>query len=391
MADNILHLVLARLPDAPVGSRGVSLFVVPKIRVGIDGNLLDANLISCGAIEEKMGLKGSATCVMNFDGAEGFLVGPANKGLGCMFTFINASRLSVAQQAQGQTEAALQTSLLYAKERLQGRAPRSEHRGDGPADPLVTQPDIVRMLMTQKVFAEGGRAMIHYCGKQIDLSKSSNSEVNQAAQNRLALLTPIAKGCLSEWGSEATNLAMQVLGGHGYMKEWGIEQRVRDVRITQIYEGTNGIQGMDLLARKVLAGRESVFEPFVADIKQFANDSITKLEDDYIEVLLGQLLHRVTDWQSLTLQVAIRAKDDPSYTSAVAFDYLMYSGYVSLAYFWAKTAVTVTVKGQENCNVYLDKRNSAKFYFDKVLPRLSALEESINADQESIFKAISVF
>ncbi|HWK48552.1 MAG TPA: acyl-CoA dehydrogenase family protein, partial [Steroidobacter sp.] len=268
-SDNIVHLVLARLPDAAPGTRGISLFAVPKVDdQAAPGSI---NSLRCLSIEHKMGLRASATCVMAFEGARGWLVGEPERGLNAMFVFINKSRLGTAQQAQAHAEGAFQSALAYARERLAGRSPFVPSSA-GPSA-LIVHPDIRRMLLTQKAIAEGGRALVLYCAKWVDLADGGDANQRAMAEQRLAVLTPIAKGALSEWASEATDLGIQVLGGHGYMKEWGLEQRVRDVRITRIYEGTTGIQGMDLLGRKLLGPQRQALTEFSDEMLAFCRQA----------------------------------------------------------------------------------------------------------------------
>ncbi|MET0498388.1 MAG: acyl-CoA dehydrogenase C-terminal domain-containing protein [Steroidobacteraceae bacterium] len=383
--DNIVHLVLARLPDAPPGTRGISLFVVPKHRIDADGSNGARNGMTCVSIEHKMGLKASATCTMAFDGAEGWLVGEPNRGLSAMFVFINKSRLATAQQAQGHADAAFQASLAYANERVAGRAPGSGM--DRPADTLIKHPDIRRMLLTQKAIAEGSRALVLYCAKWVDLADSADPQIRLRAQQRLALLTPITKGAVSEWGSEATDLGIQVLGGHGYMKEWGLEQRVRDVRVTRIYEGTTGIQGMDLLGRKILGPQRETLQEFTQEILDFCADNEASKR---AATLLTRLIRAVMLWRMTTDAIAAKHAGDPSLVPSIAVDYLMLAGYVSVAYMWARAACVSEAQlasaGSEP-GFYEAKIHTARFYFDKLLPRIATCAEAIATGSESLVAA----
>lgn len=375
LAENIVHLVLARLPDAPEGSRGISLFVVPKFKVGNDGSIGVLNKVHCGAVEHKMGLKGSATCVMNFDGAEGFLLGPANKGLSCMFTFINKSRLGVAVQGQAQAEGAFQMSRAYAKDRLQGRSPCGESSKDKIADPIAAQPDVQRMLLSQQVICEGGRVLTHYCAKLVDQCRSSDAQVASEAVELLSLLTPIAKGCLSEWGSEACDTGIQIFGGHGYIQEWGIEQRLRDVRITRIYEGTNGIQGLDLLGRKVLLDGGKVLQRYLDEIHVFTESCMAT---DCLAPLATAMQERLVEWQALNKDVFATLAHRPGHIEAIAFDYLMYSGYIVLAYQWLRIAKAASAKGDAHSQQWLNNKIvAARFCFFHVLPRAGAHRDAV--------------
>ena len=274
MADNIVHIVLARLPGAPEGIKGISLFVVPKFNVNDDGSIGDRNAVTCGSIEEKMGIHGNSTCVINFDSAKGYLISEPHKGMRAMFTFINESRLGVAMHGQAHSEVSFQKALAYAKDRVQFRTnPRKDE--SKPADPIIGHPDVRRMLLTQKAVAEGGRMLNMYCGKLVDIEQSPDfsEEQREHADTMLAVLTPIAKGFLSELSLEATNYGIQVLGGHGFVKEWGMEQEVRDARISQLYEGTTGIQGLDLLGRKILGSRGKVLKPLVKEVESFIKEN----------------------------------------------------------------------------------------------------------------------
>tara|TARA_R110001583_G_scaffold9395_2_gene44573 strand:+ start:16364 stop:18130 length:1767 start_codon:yes stop_codon:yes gene_type:complete len=375
LAENIVHLVLARLPGAPEGSRGISLFVVPKFKVGNDGSIGVLNNVHCGSVEHKMGLKGSATCVMNFDGAEGFLLGPANKGLSCMFTFINKSRLGVAVQGQAQAEGAFQMSRAYANDRLQGRSPCGESSKDKIADPIAAQPDVQRMLLNQQVICEGGRVLAHFCAKLVDKCHSTDKQEAAEASELLSLLTPIAKGCLSEWGSEACDAGIQIFGGHGYIQEWGIEQRLRDVRITRIYEGTNGIQGLDFLGRKVLLDGGKVLQRYLDEIHVFTESCMA---NDCLAPLATAMQGRLVEWQSLNKEVFATLGNRPGHIEAIAFDYLMYSGYIVLAYQWLRIGEAASTKGDAQSQQWLsNKIVAARFCFFHVLPRAAAHRDAV--------------
>jgi len=273
MADNIIHLVLARLPDAPKGTKGISVFVVPKFLPDENGNPGERNSVSVGSIEHKMGIHANATCVLNFDGAKGFLIGEPHKGLSYMFTFMNIARIGTAIQGLGSAELAFQGSLEYSKDRLAMRSLSGPKNPDGAADPIIVHPDVRRMLMTQKALAEGGRAMIYYAAQQADIAtRSGDEDARKEADELLGFLTPIAKAFLTETGIEASNQGMQVLGGHGYISEWGMEQIVRDARIGAIYEGTTGIQALDLLGRKVLMSQGESLKRFTKKVHLFCKE-----------------------------------------------------------------------------------------------------------------------
>ncbi|MGI9277446.1 MAG: acyl-CoA dehydrogenase C-terminal domain-containing protein [Endozoicomonas sp.] len=371
LTENIVHIVLARLPNAPEGVKGISLFVVPKINVNDDGSLGERNSVSCGSIEHKMGIKASATCVMNFDDARGFLIGPPNKGMACMFTFINESRLGVAVQGQSTSEHAFQGSLAYARERLQMKgSPR--HSPEKPADPIIVHPDVRRMLLTQKAIAEGGRLFNLYCAKLVDIKHRGTEEQQAEAEARLALLTPIAKGFLTETAQESAKEGVQVFGGHGFIREWGMEQLYRDVRITAIYEGTTCIQGLDLLGRKILPSGGKLLTNFTTEVTEFAQSQASHPE---LAEMASALIAKVELWQSLTGELADRLKQSgPDELNSAAVDYLMLSGYIILGYFWLQAAAAAN--GKDGA-FYQAKAQTAAFYFKRLLPRTTSLAETI--------------
>lgn len=379
-SENIVHLVLARLPDAAPGTRGISLFVVPKRLPDAEGKAGEANAIRCVSIEQKMGLKASATCVMAFEGAQGWLVGEPGRGLNAMFVFINKSRVGTAQQAQAHAEGAFQASLAYAKERLAGRAPTGNP--PGPA-PLIVHPDIRRMLLTQKAIAEGGRALVLYCAKWADLADGPDARLKALAERRLAVLTPIAKGAVSEWASEATDLGIQILGGHGYMKEWGLEQRVRDVRITRIYEGTTGIQGMDLLGRKLLGPLREGFDELTSEMLEFCRAAARVPE---LVTMSERLSEGVQLWREITEFAAEHSESDAAFVGAAAVDYLLLAGYVSVGYMLAMSARVAHAQQARvpNDAFYRAKIEVARFYFDKLFPRIQAHARSIRSGSGSL-------
>ena len=376
LAENIVHLVLARLPDAPAGSRGISMFIVPKFKVNADGSLGERNAAYAGAIEHKMGIKGSATCVMNFDGAEGFLIGQPHKGLAAMFTMMNAARLSVGVQGLALAERALQNSLNYARERLQGRALSGAKFPDKPADNLLAQPDVRRMLLTQRAFVEGSRALLYYTALQTDVeARGASEEERRQAGELVAFLIPIAKGVVTELAQECTKEALQVYGGHGYIGENGMEQFVRDARIITLYEGTTGIQAADLLGRKILQLQGVGFRHFAAEIGAFCQ---AHAGDAKLAAFVAPLGAAVKQWGELTLQLAQRAQANPEELGAAAVDYLWYSGYVTLAYFWARSVAAAEAASQPAAFKQA-KRDTAAFYFARILPRTLAHKAAIEA------------
>ncbi len=381
--DNIIHIVLARLPDAPEGVKGISLFLVPKLWVNEDGSSGAANGVSCGSIEHKMGIHGNATCVLNFDNARGYLISPPHKGMSSMFTFINESRLGVAQQGHGHIEASFQGALRYARDRLQMRAP-VRVLPDKPADPIIAHPDVRRMLLTQKSLAEGGRLLNYYCAQLVDLAHESESPAErERAETELALLTPIAKGFLTEISLEATSHGVQILGGHGFIKEWGMEQEYRDARITAIYEGTNGIQALDLLGRKILPSGGKILAPFMRRIQEFCSRD----HSPAMQQFAGQLQEHVALWVALTREIGEAAQKNADAVGAAAYDYLMIAGYTTLAYFWAESAATAEAalkNGSSDKAFYNAKLSTAKFYYQRLLPRNHSLAATIRSGAGSI-------
>jgi len=373
MAENIVHIVLARLPDAPAGTKGISLFIVPKFLPDANGALGSRNRLSCGSIEHKMGIHGNATCVLNFDGAQGFLIGPPHRGLNCMFTFMNSARIGTAMQGLASAEVAFQNTTRYARERLQMRSLSGVKAPDKPADPIIVHPDVRRMLLTMKAFAEGARALIYFCGKQVDIALHSPNEADRIqAESLLALLTPIAKGFLTEVGVESAYLGMQVYGGHGYIAESGMEQNLRDARISTLYEGTTGIQAIDLLGRKVLGSQGRTLMSFTKIVHEFCKADET---DAAIKEFVEPLSELNKEWADVTLKIGKAAMQNADEAGAAAFDYLMYSGYVTLAYFWAAAAQVASAKlaaGAAEPAFYQAKLQTARFYFQRLLPRTRA-------------------
>ncbi|MBU8976411.1 acyl-CoA dehydrogenase C-terminal domain-containing protein [Lysobacter sp. MMG2] len=367
--DNIVHLVLARLPDAPAGSRGISLFLVPRERVGRDGATGARNEVRCGSLEHKMGIHGSATCVMNFDGAQGWLVGEPHKGLMAMFTMMNSARLGVGLQGLGLSERALQNALRYSRERLQMRALSGAKRPDKPADPIIVHPDVRRMLLTCKALIEGGRLMGYDAALQGDIAEHAADAGERKQADAIAgFLTPIVKACLTEWGVECTYHALQCFGGHGYIAEHGMEQLARDARITTLYEGTTGIQALDLLGRKILQMQGVGLKGFLAQVTAFCEEHAN---DGALAEFIGPLREKTAQWQQLTQTATGRACENPDEIGAASYDYLMYSGYVVLAYWWARAVVAAEASSHPQA-FKADKRATARFYFARILPRTLA-------------------
>lgn len=381
LVDNIVHLVLAKLPDAPPGTKGISLFVVPKFLVNTDGSLGERNGVHCGSIEHKMGIHASATCVMNFDGAKAWLVGEPHKGLPAMFTMMNYERLGVGIQGLGAAARSYQTALEYAQDRLQGRGAKATQDKAKEADPLLVHGDIRRMLLTMKAFVEGGRAFSTYVGQQLDRAKYSNDDAERERADALvALLTPIAKAFLTDTGLESTIIGQQVLGGHGYVREWGQEQLVRDCRIAQIYEGTNGIQALDLLGRKVVGSRGQLLQPLIADIEELLAEPQQELSREY-----EQLAAAVELMKAITSHVLEQvANGDENVINSVAVEYLHLVGYVSFGYMWLRMAKVAEPLLTERA--YLgSKVKTAKFYFARLLPRIESLAVAIRDGSESLY------
>ncbi|MGB1456902.1 acyl-CoA dehydrogenase C-terminal domain-containing protein [Spongiibacter marinus] len=375
LTENVIHLVLAKLPDAPAGSKGISLFLVPKVKVNDDGSLGERNGVNCGSIEHKMGINASATCVMNFDGAEGYLVGEINRGLQGMFTMMNYERLSVGIQGLSAAQTAYQWSCEYARERLQSRAPTGPVNQAGPADPIVVHPDVRRMLLTQKALVEAGRAFAVYVGKQLDVSKFGDGDAKALASGMVELLTPVAKAFLTDKGFEGTVLGQQCYGGHGYVREWGMEQLVRDVRIAQIYEGTNGIQAMDLMGRKVAANGAKNLQALIAEMRAFSADSASVAGMDEF---LNPLNDAVDNLESLTKFVLEQAGSDANAIGAAANEYLHVMGFTLFSYMWAMMCRTV-LSGESQQGEEFDKAKlqTARFFVQRLLPQASALSASI--------------
>ncbi|MFJ4344533.1 acyl-CoA dehydrogenase C-terminal domain-containing protein [Pseudomonas sp. NPDC089401] len=380
LTENIIHLVLAKLPDAPAGPKGISLFLVPKFLVNADGSLGPRNPATCGSIEHKMGIQASATCVMNFDEAVGYIVGEPNKGLAAMFTMMNYERLGVGIQGLASAERSYQNAVEYARDRLQSRAPTGPQAKDKAADPIIVHPDVRRMLLTMKALIEGGRAFSTYVAMQLDSAKySEDPQTRKRSEELVALLTPVAKAFLTDLGLECTVHGQQVFGGHGYIREWGQEQLVRDVRITQIYEGTNGIQALDLMGRKVVASGGAYYKLFSDEVRQFITSAGREL-DEFAKPLGGYLdqLDGLTEW------VLEQAKGNPNEIGAASVEYLHAFGYVAYGYMWALMARAAQA-GEGDAAFYSAKLGTARFYFARLLPRVDSLVASVKAGSESLY------
>lgn len=374
MTENIVHLVLAKLPDAPPGSRGISLFLVPKLLVNDDGSLAGPNGVSCGSIEHKMGIHGSPTCVMNFDNAQAWLIGEPHKGLACMFTMMNYERLVVGIQGVGVADNAYQNAKAYALDRLQGRAPKGAVQPEQAADPIIVHPDVRRMLLEMKSLNEGGRAFYIYVASWLDRAKySQDADLRKIAQERVALLTPVAKAFLTDRALDACVHGQQVFGGHGYVQEWGQEQHVRDVRITQIYEGTNGVQAMDLIGRKTMACKGAMLTPYLTEMRSALEARRTLLENEVAEGFssaLGKLE---------VLTASIVRENEPDFPGSVAVDYLDVLGYCSYAYMWI-----LMMSEADDSHFGSAKRKTGRFYFAKLLPQMESLILRIQSGSSSL-------
>ncbi|WP_418358854.1 acyl-CoA dehydrogenase C-terminal domain-containing protein [Shewanella basaltis] len=370
LSENIVHIVIARIPGSPEGNKGISLFIVPKFNVNEDGTIADRNGVNCGSIEHKMGINGNATCVINFDGATGHLIGEPNRGLKCMFTFMNAARIGVANEGVAAAEASFQGALAYAKDRLQMRSISGVKNPTGPADPIIVHPDVRRMLLTQKSIAEGGRALVAYLAQLVDIGHAEKDEAVKAdAETKLALLTPIAKAFLSELGFECTSHGVQIFGGHGFIKEWGMEQLMRDTKISCLYEGTTGIQALDLLARKIIGTQGEILKPFSKDVTVFCQQN---MDNPAMAEFIKPIMAYAKEWHELTVLIGGKAMKNPDEIGGASVDYLMYAGYVTLAYFWAKMAKVAQDKlaaGTTEAAFYEAKIKTAQFYVQRMLPR----------------------
>lgn len=376
LTENIVHLVLAKLPDAPPGAKGISLFVTPKFKVARDGSMGERNALRCGSIEHKMGIKGSVTCVMNFDGAEGYLVGEPHKGLLAMFTMMNTARLGVGLQGVGLSERAYQNALRYSLDRLQTRSLSGPKFPDKPADPIIVHPDVRRMLLTVKSLVEGSRLLALHAGTLIDVAHhAEDAAEREQADVLVSFLTPISKACQTEWAIENTYNALQCFGGHGYIREHGMEQLARDARITTLYEGTTGIQALDLMGRKTASTKAAGLKLFLAQIEAFAKEHEG---DASLTEFIVPLREKATEWAALTQGVLQRAAGNPEEIGAASTDYLFYSGYVALAYWWVRSVAAAEASAHSD-RFKQSKRETARFYFARILPRTLAHAAAIES------------
>jgi hypothetical protein len=391
LTDNIVHLVLAKLPDAPAGPRGISLFLVPKFNVNDDDSLGERNGVSCGSIEHKMGIHASATCVMNFDNAKGYLIGELNKGLACMFTMMNFERIGVGIQGFSAAVRSYQNALEYAKERLQGRSLTGKKSPEKVADSIMVHGDVRRMLLNMKALNEGSRALSSYIAMQLDYATFAEGELQEKGDTLAALMTPIAKAFFTDLGFESAVAGQQVFGGHGFIREWGQEQLVRDARITQIYEGTNGIQAMDLLVRKVASSKGAMLSVFTKEIQSFIDECSEQAEMAEFITALNTANHDLTD---LTNDLLAKSQLNINDLGAAANDYLHVFGYTAMAYVWAlmaKVALAQLAKGEQSGEeqqseaFYQSKLHTARYFFTKLLPRRLSLIASAKAGSDCLF------
>lgn len=377
LCENIIHLVLAKTPNAPAGSRGISLFIVPKFHVNADGSVGERNAVSAGSIEHKMGIKGSATCVMNFDGAKGYIVGKENEGLAAMFVMMNYERLSMGIQGIGAAEFAYQNAAQYATDRLQGRSATGVKSPEKPADSILVHGDVRRMLLNVRANNEASRAFAVYVGQQLDITKYSTDEAAvKKANDRVALLTPIAKAYLTDTALQATLEAQMCFGGHGYIREWGMEQCIRDLRISQIYEGTNGVQAIDLIGRKTTKCNGAFIAEYIAEIRDFA----ATMADSKVKSAALQVSDEV---EALTQFIVEQSKTTPDFSSSVAVDYLHAVGLLSFVYMFARISKAAAAKPE---SFFQNKLVLADFYVEKVLPDLAARAQRIKAGSELIMQ-----
>ena len=391
LTENIVHIVLAKLPDSPKGTKGLSLFIIPKFLVAEDGSAGERNGVRCGSIEHKMGIHGNGTAVLNFDDAKAFLIGEPNQGLAAMFTYMNVARIGTASQGAAAAERSYQGAAKYARERLAMRSISGIKNPEGPADAIVEHPDVRRMLLTQRVIAEGGRAMVTYASQFADVYRGGNSQAERdAAEIRLGFCTPILKGFITELGVEAANHGVQVFGGHGYIKEWGMEQILRDSRIATLYEGTTGIQALDLVGRKVLMDKFKQLNVFTGEMLSFAGQFLPWKKTPQAKQMRKQawtITKLAIKWRYLAYRLAMRAKKNPDNVGASSVDFLMYSGYTYMAFMWAQMSFAAhkqLAAGEGDKNFLESKLHSAEFFFERILPRADAHAKTLSANLESL-------
>ena len=391
LTENIVHIVLAKLPDAPKGTKGLSLFIIPKFLPAADGSAGERNGVRCGSIEHKMGIHGNGTAVLNFDNAKSFLIGEPHDGLNAMFTYMNVARIGTASQGVSAAERSYQGASAYARDRLAMRSISGIKNPDGPADAIIEHPDVRRMLLTQRAIAEGGRAMVTYASQFADVYRAGKTEeAKKAAEARLGFCTPILKGFITELGVEAANHGVQVFGGHGYIKEWGMEQILRDSRIATLYEGTTGIQALDLVGRKVLLDRLKQLNVFTGEMLSFAKGCMPWTaagRDKTVRHQAWQVAKLAMRWRFLAYKLGAGAKKRPDSVGAGSVDFLMFSGYAYMAYMFArmsKVATTQLVAGEGDSVFLQEKLHTATFFFDRILPRADMHAKTMKASTDSV-------
>ena len=389
LTENIVHIVLAKLPDAPKGTKGISLFIIPKFLPAADGSAGERNGVRCGSIEHKMGIHGNGTAMLNFDDATGFLIGEPHDGLNAMFTYMNVAHIGTASQGTAAAERSYQGASKYARERLAMRSLSGVKNPDGPADPIVAHPDVRRMLLTQRAISEGGRAMVTYASQFADLYVGGQSEeVRSAAEDRLGFCTPILKGFITEQGVVAANHGVQVFGGHGYIQEWGMEQILRDSRIATLYEGTTGIQALDLIGRKVLMDRFAQLKIFTGEMLSFAAKSLPWPRANKTQRKQAWTLVKLAlKWRYLGYKLAMQGKRNPDAVGAGSTDFLMYSGYAYMAFMWAKMSSVAQAQldaGEGDSKFLREKLQTAEFFFERMLPQAQVHAKTISANLGSV-------
>ena len=391
LTENIVHIVLAKLPDAPKGTKGLSLFIIPKFLPAADGSAGERNGVRCGSIEHKMGIHGNGTAVLNFDNAKSFLIGEPHDGLNAMFTYMNVARIGTASQGVSAAERSYQGASAYARDRLAMRSISGIKNPEGPADAIIEHPDVRRMLLTQRAIAEGGRAMVTYASQFADVYRAGKTEeAKKTAEARLGFCTPILKGFITELGVEAANHGVQVFGGHGYIKEWGMEQILRDSRIATLYEGTTGIQALDLVGRKVLLDRLKQLNVFTGEMLSFAKGCMPWTaagRDKTVRNQAWQVAKLAMRWRFLAYKLGAGAKKRPDSVGAGSVDFLMFSGYAYMAYMFARMSKVATAQlaAGEGDSVFLqEKLHTATFFFDRILPRADMHAKTMKASTDSV-------
>lgn len=383
LSENIIHLVLAKMPDSPDSVRGISLFIVPKFLVNDDGSLGERNAVTCGSIEKKMGIHGNATCVLNYDGATGFLIGEKEKGLRAMFIMMNAARLGVGLQGLSISEVATQNAAEYARDRTQGRSLSGPKNADGKADPIIVHPDVRRMLMNARAFNEGARALALWGALQVDLThKAESAEAREAADDLIGLLTPVIKAFFTDKGYENATNAQQCLGGHGYIREWGLEQFVRDARIAMIYEGTNGIQALDLVGRKLPAKGGKALRGYMSLVGKFIS---ANKDDEALAPMMGKLSEALGDLQGATTWLMTNAMTKPDNAGAASVPYLQLMALVMFGHMWgqiAKAAIAGLAGGAGDTVFYENKLVTARYFFSHMLAETAVHRARVEAGAE---------